>query len=149
MYFFQSWYNSLVLLFYDFLAFAIKDSLGHELLREEKCSCWDLSEGGWRDCPAAFSCNVARRLQLQRSATTTAIMRDRQLVELSSPTWAQDNEYSRRYYSEETLLWVGKTPRISLHGRHFFDTLNIGFHKKDTRLSWVERKKIATNQRLL
>ncbi|KYN34630.1 ALK tyrosine kinase receptor [Trachymyrmex septentrionalis] len=42
--------------------------------------------------------------KLQRSATTTAIIRGTQLVELSSPPWAQDNEYSRRYYSEETLL---------------------------------------------
>lgn len=120
MKFFRFWCNSL---FYDVLAFTMKGSLGHELPREEECSCWDLSEGGWRGCPAALGCNVARRLQLQRSATTTAIMRDTQLVELSSPPWAQDNEYSRRYYSEETLLWMGirGKPHVSLHGRRFFD----------------------------
>lgn len=121
----------------------MKDSLSHELPREEECSCWDLSEGGWRGCPTALGCKVARRLQLQRSATTTAIIRDTQLVELSSPLWAQDNEYSRRYYSEETLLWTefrGK-PRISFYGRRFFSRApNIGF-RKDTRVSLeVERE---------
>lgn len=110
----------------------MKDSLGHELPREEECSCWDLSEGGWRGCSKA-AIAAARRLrnQLQRSATTTAVTIDTQLVELSSPMWARDNEYSRRFYSEETLLWRSRKVDVS--------STEANLYKKKSIVSRQER----------